>query len=940
MHLSSSLTLYLLLLGRTAEGENLFFSSSSDDGQNSYLRGRNLEEVTTTFSVTDDVFVRDTGPDRNYDHTTNLGVGYGATSNERITYVKFPIAFDLKNAASISSASVNLRVNQAPSVGVPINFFPCDTEDWSESVITWNDRPTYDNSTTPLTTRTVVPGDAGTWLSFDLTAAVIAAAAEEGRTSLSLVIEPERDPSSSHVMKFDSQEDVNNVPFLEVTYEPSQGTSPPTAAASQSPTINLGQQNYDQLVSLAADGSLQYVPYANEINVLEGSTANAAAVNTVPDYSVVGYKGGGVPIPFLEVKQTLSPSANTADDRRADIQAAIDAVAALPLDADGFRGAVLLEAGVYSVGAPGLQVYDSGIVIRGQGQGETGGTKIVFTSTETDSYAVTLGFTNGGLDNVEPGDVTYPITDSYVPVGSKSFTLSDASSFAVGETIVIQLQPNDDWILHMSDMGQWGWTPASYSITWRRVVTAVNGNELTVDNPIVQAIEDVYGGAIVYQYELLYREESVEIENVGIENIRIESIFASETDENHGKHAVRVQRVNDGWIRQLTARHFWSGAVLLRRSSHDVTVEDSASVDPKGTLGGGRRYGFVIDDGSSILVHRCYVRDGRHDYASSSRTAGPNVFVDSLSVDSYNDIGPHERFSTGQLYDNIKTNMNPLDDNDNGGEMNVQNRGSSGSGHGWAGVQIMFWNSEATRWRAHAANGAMSWAIGMIGEKGGFLSNRIPEPDGIIQSHGTHVTPRSLYYTQLKDRLGVNALHSVVVPAQNEGTIWNNLGAWQGDGLFGDAVVAWVDEDAVPVSTGVSVDIGGMVRDLNLLGNSPTYTWSLASGDGSASFGDSSLLETTASFDTPGLYSLELLVNDGTTSEVASVEVSVVGTSLTQKPSSSPSAMPSSIPSKSPTPGPAPEPSTSPSSMPSSIPSKSPTPGPTPEPSSSPSAAP
>lgn len=188
-------------------------------------------------------------------------------------------------------------------------------------------------------------------------------------------------------------------------------------------------------------------------------------------------------------------------------------------------------------------------------------------------------------------------------------------------------------------MAQWGWTPGSYQVEWRRVVTGVNGNELTLDAPIVQPIEAVYGGAIVYRYALLYNSNDVEIENVGVENIRIESVYASETDENHGKHAVRVQRVANGWIRQLTARYFWSGAVFLRRYSHAVTVEDTASVDPKGTLVGGRRYAFTIDDGDLHLIHRCYARDGRHDFASGSRTCGPNVYADSLAVNSYNDIG-------------------------------------------------------------------------------------------------------------------------------------------------------------------------------------------------------------------------------------------------------------------------------------------------------------
>lgn len=188
-------------------------------------------------------------------------------------------------------------------------------------------------------------------------------------------------------------------------------------------------------------------------------------------------------------------------------------------------------------------------------------------------------------------------------------------------------------------MGQWGWTTASYEVIWRREVTAVNGNQLTLNAPIVQPIEAVYGGAIVYKYELLYNGQAVEIENVGVENLRIESIFASDLDESHGKHAIRVQRVSNGWIRQVTAKYFWSGAVLLRRFSHAMTIEDTASLDPKGTLSGGRRYSFTVDDGDMHLFQRCYSENARHAYASSSRTSGPNVYLDSIAVNTYNDIG-------------------------------------------------------------------------------------------------------------------------------------------------------------------------------------------------------------------------------------------------------------------------------------------------------------
>lgn len=131
-----------------------------------------------------------------------------------------------------------------------------------------------------------------------------------------------------------------------------------------------------------------------------------------------------------------------------EIQAAIDAVAALPLDENGFRGAILLQAGQYDVSWPGLEVLESGIVIRGQGQGKVDGTKLIFTSTSRGSYAVTFGKFRGGIASVEPDRVNQNVTDLFVPVGSKTITINDASSFSVGDSIIVRLTPNQDWLVH------------------------------------------------------------------------------------------------------------------------------------------------------------------------------------------------------------------------------------------------------------------------------------------------------------------------------------------------------------------------------------------------------------------------------------------------------------------------------------------------------------
>src|ERR1039458_1626374 len=57
--------------------------------------------------------------------------------------------------------------------------------------------------------------------------------------------------------------------------------------------------------------------------------------NIIPDWSYVGYGGGGTVIPTVPVRETVWP---VAGDNTANVQAAVDKVSALPLDKLGFRG--------------------------------------------------------------------------------------------------------------------------------------------------------------------------------------------------------------------------------------------------------------------------------------------------------------------------------------------------------------------------------------------------------------------------------------------------------------------------------------------------------------------------------------------------------------------------------------------------------------------------
>src|SRR5690606_30622045 len=87
----------------------------------------------------------------------------------------------------------------------------------------------------------------------------------------------------------------------------------------------------------------------------------------LPDFSFAGYRMSEEAIPSLPVAITLNPREG---DSYHMIQNAINLLATKPL-VNGQRGAVLLKAGTYRV-SESIKIKASGIVLRGEGQGENG----------------------------------------------------------------------------------------------------------------------------------------------------------------------------------------------------------------------------------------------------------------------------------------------------------------------------------------------------------------------------------------------------------------------------------------------------------------------------------------------------------------------------------------------------------------------------------------
>lgn len=158
-----------------------------------------------------------------------------------------------------------------------------------------------------------------------------------------------------------------------------------------------------------------------------------------------------------------------------------------------------------------------------------------------------------------------------------------------------------------------------------------------------------------------------------------------------------------------------------------------------------------------------------------------------------------------------------------------------------------------------APKAAMNFSIGCVGTK--RQGNYAPaEPYGIWESEQVPVTPRSLYYKQLSDRLGDAAVQTVTTSGQRQGDIWNALSTWHGDaetpGLqtFAPVQVDAGDDFTTALET---VDILATVR-YPLPENFPVNpnSWAQISGPGTVSFGDNSAASTSVTFPSPGTYEL------------------------------------------------------------------------------------
>jgi hypothetical protein len=444
--------------------------------------------------------------------------------------------------------------------------------------------------------------------------------------------------------------------------------------------------------------------------------------NGIMDFSSAGYRGGGVKLPAVIASERLTAATG---DNTARIQSALDTA----------TGAVVLAPGEYEI-AGTLSITRRGVVLRGEQ-----GASIRLTGKPHGFLEIR------GTGTWHEEGPRVPILDTYVPAGANEFRIRDASAFHSGDRVLVLDQITTRWIRFMGmnlparDGQPPLWLPSGGVIRTDRVVDSVEGDRVTLDVPLSDALDSQFTAASLVRYSFPGR-----ITEAGVEGLRIVAAFEDIPISGSPRTTVRMDAVEDTWARDLeiqeTRNAFEIGPAAKRVTLANVRITHSTA-----HLSSAATADFTLQ-GTQILLDRCNVTgESAGPVVTEAAALGPLVVLNFTA--EHGGVAPHQPWATGLLVD--------------GGRFpgGTENRPgvafAAGSGHEWNIGWAVAWNVVSPFLLVQQPPGALNWCIGCVGTPVPIA----PAPIGIFDSRGTMVAPTSLYLHQLQDRLGPDAVRSI-----------------------------------------------------------------------------------------------------------------------------------------------------------------------------------
>ena len=467
--------------------------------------------------------------------------------------------------------------------------------------------------------------------------------------------------------------------------------------------------------------------------------------NHIPDYSYVGYKNGEEALPNIAVVKQISP---VAGDNTAHIQAAIDEVEALTLNANGHRGTLLLLPGEYPVSGE-LIINRSGVVLRGSGDGENATTNTIIRGVGNipdERTLIRIGTNNKSGFGGQVAGTRQDIVSPYIPAGSRTIEVADASVYNVGDNIIIKHPSTAAWLAAVDNGGVASdapWEPNTINLVFNRHITSIDGNKIQVATPIYDTLDRSLSQSYVYTYN-----GNSQLKECGVENLRIFVESSGVTGRDHVKIGIHMIGVDNSWVQGVTILRVSDQGVKFDEATR-CSVIDTNVLDMHGPISGGWRYNFEVTDFcNNILFENCTASNGRHTFvANGASDVNGIVFTNCSSSGDYTRSESHRRWGQGILWDNISwTNTNAT------GILGLHNRGSYGTGHGWTLTNGVAWNISAPSNQIAIQKPPIgqNYAIGCDATVNGEAPFR--HPVGYIEGTGENLRIQSLYTAQFEDR--------------------------------------------------------------------------------------------------------------------------------------------------------------------------------------------
>ncbi len=452
----------------------------------------------------------------------------------------------------------------------------------------------------------------------------------------------------------------------------------------------------------------------------------------------------------------------TAAPYNADNSGATDATAAIQqaIDDAGAAGGgiVFIPSGLYRCDDL-LSVSDSGVVIRGEGPGQT---QVYFTRDTNMASKRSITFsksTSGGAEILLAED---GVNQSFV------VKVHDSSGLTVGEHVNVGWVITDDFVAEHNMTGTWYSFNGQWKPFFRRQVVAVNDtvtpHEVTLDVPLRYPAKTRDSASI--------REESGYLTDCGIEHLALSNaVDWSAAWDFERVHVLAFQNAVDCWVNNVhsfespvaagTGYHLQSGGIYIL-SSKRITVTDCRMEQAQNRGGGGCGYLFEISKSNEVLTRDCVGIRGRHNFIqnwdfgttgcvwlrcdSDQGNCLSNEF-DTLGYACHSEY--HHSLAMACLVDQCT-----IQDGWYGG-----NRQDWSSGAGLTVTESVYWNT--------SGGGVIrSWQYGwgyIIGTQsmllntaliGGSAEGSEPEDYAEGQNTGAYLVPQSLYEDQRLLRVG------------------------------------------------------------------------------------------------------------------------------------------------------------------------------------------